>query len=109
MPCCARRVVSVAPIIENAKPEEIPRNKAASGAGSKYGRTPCGRRLRQSSSDRGVIVDPQRRGIGKAPALVDGLAPRGRRPAPRGELVGAAPADVPRRGRAGVGPPRSPA
>jgi len=35
MPCWARRVVRVAPIIANAKPEEIPRNKAASGADSK--------------------------------------------------------------------------
>ena len=31
----ASRVVSVAPIIANAKPEEMPRNKAASGAASR--------------------------------------------------------------------------
>jgi hypothetical protein len=35
MPCCARRVVSVAPIIAKAKPDEMPRNKAARGAASR--------------------------------------------------------------------------
>ncbi len=42
IPYCASRVVSVAPIIANAEPDEIPRHSAASGAGSMYGRTPAG-------------------------------------------------------------------
>ena len=69
-----RRVVKVAPIIEKAKPDEIPRNSAASGAGSKYGRTPSGNLLRQSrtiASERVVIVDGERRVIGEAPRLID--------------------------------------
>jgi hypothetical protein len=35
IPYCASRVVSVAPIIANVAPDEIPRNSAASGAGSR--------------------------------------------------------------------------
>ena len=35
MPCWASRVVSVAPMIAKAKPEEMPRNSAASGARSR--------------------------------------------------------------------------
>jgi hypothetical protein len=42
IPNCASRVVSVAAIIANAAPDEIPRNSAASGALSMYGRTPSG-------------------------------------------------------------------
>ncbi len=37
MPSCASRVVRVEAIIAKGKPELIPRNKAASGARSKYG------------------------------------------------------------------------
>jgi hypothetical protein len=35
IPYCASRVVSVAPIIVIIAPDEIPRNSAASGAGSR--------------------------------------------------------------------------
>src|SRR5882672_819944 len=95
MPCCARRVVSVAPIIEKAKPEEMPRNSAASGAASKYGRT----------LERILIVDRQRRMVGETPALVDRLAGRRGRHLGRRDLVVDAPADVLRIGAAAVRPP----
>src|SRR5690242_947049 len=85
MPCCARRVVSVAPIMEKANPEETPRNSAASGAGSRYAFSP---------SKRPVIVDRERRVIGEAPRLVDRLLQRARRDAGRRDLVVDAPADV---------------
>jgi hypothetical protein len=35
IPSCANRVVSVAPIMANGKPEETPTKKAAIGAASK--------------------------------------------------------------------------
>ena len=46
-PSCARRVVRVAAIIANPKPDDTPRKNAAIGAASTYGRTPSGSRLRQ--------------------------------------------------------------
>ena len=49
-PYCARRVVRVAAIIAKPKPDEMPRNAAASGAASRYGRTPAGSRLVQPGS-----------------------------------------------------------
>src|SRR5437899_5428955 len=106
MPCCARRVVSVAPIMVKAKPDEMPRNRAASGAGSRYGRTPAGRLERQPArSEVVVIVDRERRVIREAPALVDRLADRSRRDPRRGDLVVEPPADVLRPGPAAVRPP----
>src|SRR2546423_184108 len=95
MPCCARRVVSVAPIMEKAKPDEMPRNSAASGAGSKYGRT----------LERILIVDRQRRVVGEALALVDRFANRRGGDARRRHLVVDAPADVLLPGLAAVRPP----
>src|SRR5688572_4391459 len=89
MPCCASRVVSVAPIIANPKPDEMPRNKAASGAGSKYSRKPAGSRLKLM-----VVVDDERRMVGKALRLVNRFAPRGRGDGRRGDLVVDAPADI---------------
>src|SRR5688572_8510877 len=104
MPCCARRVVSVAPIIAKAKPDEMPRNRAASGAGSKYGRMPSGRRACQLA-EVVVIVDRQGRMIGEAARLVDrllhGLGRYGR----RGDLVVDAPADILLPGLSPVRPP----
>ena len=47
MPSCARRVVSVAAISAYGAPEETPRNKAAIGAVSTYGRTDAGMSSRQ--------------------------------------------------------------
>src|SRR3954463_6988629 len=94
MPCCARRVVRVAPIIEKAKPEEMPRASAAIGALSTYGLRPAGRRARQSCSERVVIVDRERRVVGEASALVDRLSHRASSDARRGDLVIDAPADV---------------
>ncbi len=64
--------MSVAPIIAKAKPDEMPRNSAASGAGSKYGRMPSGRRACQLA-EVVVIVDRQGRMIGEAARLVDRL------------------------------------
>src|SRR5258706_8661919 len=93
MPFWARRVVSVAPIIAKAKPEEAPRNSAASGADSKYGRRPSGSLPRSPLSPE-VIVDGQRRMVGEPLRLVDRLLPRLRRDARRGDLVVDAPADV---------------
>src|SRR5262249_1674822 len=90
IPYCARRVVSVAPIIVKPKPEEMPRNSAASGPASKYGRTPSGSR----SAQRMVVVDRQRRVVGEAAVLVDARALRFRRDARRRDLVVDAPADV---------------
>src|SRR4051812_32295653 len=97
MPCCARRVVSVAPIMVKAKPDDTPRNSAARGAGSRYARSP---------SERVVIVDQQRRMVGEALRLVDRLAVRGARNLGRGDLVVDAPADVLGPGLSAVGPPR---
>src|SRR5258708_36462177 len=91
--CWARRVVRVAPIIAKAKPEEMPRNRAARGAASKYGRIASGRRLRQSPSDRVVIVDRERRVVREAAALVDGFARGGGGDARGRDLVGDAAAD----------------
>src|SRR3954466_7408257 len=96
MPCCARRVVSVAPTIENAKPDEMPRNSAASGARSRYGCTP---------SDWIVIVDRERRMVGEATTLVDRLAHCGCPHTPGCHLVIDAPADVLGVGLASVRPP----
>src|SRR5687768_12385857 len=64
----------------------MPRNSAASGAGSKYGRIPLNQRV--------VIIDGQRRVIGEATRLVDRLLHRLGRDAGRGDLVIDAPADV---------------
>src|SRR2546430_5669584 len=106
MPCCARRVVSVAPIMVKAKPDETPRASAASGAASKYGCTPSGRLERQSArSELVVIIDRERRVIGEAPALVDRLTDRLRCDLRRRDLVVEAPADVLGPGLAAVGPP----
>src|SRR5437763_2717976 len=105
MPCCASRVASVAPIMEKAKPDDTPRNSAASGAASKYGLRPGASRARQSTSERVVIVDRERRVIGEAPALVDRLSHRRRGDAGRGDLVIDAPADVFRPRPAAVRPP----
>src|SRR5262245_21881626 len=90
IPCCARRVVSVAPIIAKPKPEEMPRNSAASGPASRYGRRPSGSRLAQG----GVIVDGQRCVVGEALFLVDARALRLRGDPRRRDLVVDAPADV---------------
>src|SRR5688500_17991423 len=97
MPCCARRVVSVAPIMAKVKPEEMPRNRAASGAGSRYGRMPLGERV--------VIVDRQGRVVGEPLRLVDRLLRRGGGDAGGGNLVVDAPADVLLPRLAAVGPP----
>src|SRR4051812_4594812 len=105
MPCWARRVLRVAPIMAKLKPDETPRNKAASGAASKYGRKPSGSLARKPLRERAVIVDRQRRMVGKAPALVDRLLARLRRDAGRGDLVVDAPADVLRPRLAAIGPP----
>src|SRR3954469_22298213 len=96
IPCCASRVVSVAPIIEKAKPEEMPRNSAASGAGSRYWRKPL---------EGPVIVDGERGMVGKPPPLVDRLAHGGGRDAGGGHLVIDAPAYVLLPGLAAVRPP----
>src|SRR5438067_7173712 len=107
MPCCARRVVSVAPIMVKAKPEETPSASAASGAASKYGCTPSGRLERQSArSELVVIVDGERRVIGKAPPLVDRLTHRGGSDRRGGDLVVEPPADILGPGLAAIGPPR---
>src|SRR5262245_43214829 len=90
IPCWARRVLKVAPIIAKPKPEEMPRNSAASGPASRYGRRPSGSRLAQG----GVIVDRERRVIGEALFLVDPRALRFRRDPGRRDLVVDAPADV---------------
>src|SRR5215470_16818741 len=90
IPYCAKRVVSVAPIIVKPKPEEMPRNSAASGPASRYGRRPSGSR----SAQRMVVVDRQRRVVGEALVLVDPRALRLRGNAGRGDLVVDAPADV---------------
>src|SRR5215467_11381517 len=90
IPYCARRVVRVAPIIVKPKPEEMPRNSAASGPASKYGRTPSSSR----SAQRMVVVDRQGRVVGEALVLVDPRALRFRRDARRRDLVVDAPADV---------------
>src|SRR5689334_20459853 len=92
--------------MEKAKPDEMPRKSAASGAGSKYGLTPSGKRSRQGASEVVVIVDRERRVVGEAPALVDRLSQRARRDAGRGDLVIEAPADVLGPGAATVRPPR---
>src|SRR5258708_12560879 len=105
MLCWARRVVSVAPIIAKAKPEEMPRNRAARGAASKYGRIASGRGLRQSPSDREVIVERERRVVREAAALVDGFARGAGGDARRRDLVVDAPADVLGVGAAAVRPP----
>src|SRR5689334_20421074 len=47
MPTCARRVVSVATMSAYGAPEETPRNSAATGAASVYGRTGLGTYSRQ--------------------------------------------------------------
>src|SRR5687768_15698072 len=94
MPCWASRVVSVAPIMAKAKPEEMPRNKAASGAASKYGRMPSGSVLRQSGSELVVIVDRERRVVGEALRLIDRLLACGLGDARGGDLVIDAPADI---------------
>src|ERR1043165_5677209 len=86
MPCCASRVVSVAPIMAKVKPEEMPRNSAASWARSRYGRT--------ASAQRVLIVDGQRRVVGKPLRLVDRFLLRRRRDARGRDLVVEAPADV---------------
>src|SRR5688572_28647571 len=104
MPCCARRVVSVAPIIAKAKPDEMPRNSAARGAGSKYGRMPSGRRACQLA-EVVVIVDRQGRMIGEAARLVDRLLQGLGRDRGRGDLVIDAPADVLLPGLPPVRPP----
>src|SRR6185503_4010496 len=46
IPASESRFVRVAASNANGNPEEIPRNRAAKGAASKYGRTPAGKRLR---------------------------------------------------------------
>src|SRR5688572_12631400 len=89
MPCCASRVVSVAPIMANAKPDEMPKPRAASGAGSKYRRTPAGSRLELM-----LVVDNEGRVVREALCLVDRLAPRGGCDSRRGDLIIDAPADV---------------
>src|SRR5260370_5689961 len=105
MPCWARRVVRVAPIIAKVKPEEIPRNRAASGADSKYARRPSGSLLRKSLSQRVVIVDRQGGMVREPLRLVDRLLHRLRGDAGRGDLVVDAPADVLRPRLAAVRPP----
>src|SRR5687767_12847652 len=50
IPYWASRDVSVAPIIAKVAPDEMPRNSAASGARSRYGRTPAGTYERQPTS-----------------------------------------------------------
>src|SRR3954467_1348762 len=96
MPCCASRVVSVPPIIEKAKPDEMPRNSAASGARSKYWAIPL---------EGPVIVDGEWRVVGEASPLVDRLAHGGGGDARRRDLVVDAPAHVLRPGLAAVRPP----
>src|SRR5262245_45445881 len=104
IPCCARRVVRVAPIIAKVKPDDVPRNSAASGAGSRYGRTPSGSLLRRPLRPV-VILDRERRVVGKPLLLVDRHAPRGFRESGRADLVVDAPSDVLRPGLAAVRPP----
>src|SRR4051812_45963818 len=101
MPCCASRVVSVAPIMVNAKPDEIPRKSAARGAGSRYGRSPAG----SASLKDVLILDRQRRVVGEALLLVDRFLACLRRDARRRDLVVDAPADVLRPGLPAVRPP----
>src|SRR5688572_29453033 len=98
MPYCASRVVSVAPIIANAKPEEMPRKSAARGARSKYGRSALTQRV--------VIVDRERRVVGEPPRLIDGAAVRGRGKGRGGDLIIDAPSDVLRPCLTAVRPPR---
>src|SRR5688572_493386 len=97
MPYCASRVVSVAPIIANAKPDEMPRNSAASGADSKYGRSALTQRV--------VIIDRERRVVGEPLSLVDRAALRRRRETRRGDLIVDAPSDVLGPRLTAVGPP----
>src|SRR5262245_66180488 len=106
MPCWARRVVSVAPIIANVNPEEMPRNRAASGAGSRYGLNPSGNLPRKPLSQGVVIFDRQGRMVREALRLVDRHAPRGRRELRRGDLVVDAPAHILRVRLPAVAPPR---
>src|SRR5690349_20425759 len=99
-PFWKRRVVSVAPSIAKVKPEEIPRNSAASGPRSRYG---C--RLALHPLEGVVILDRQRRVVGEALRLVDRLLARRLRHPRRGDLVVDAPADVLLPRLAAVGPP----
>src|SRR5512134_3294893 len=100
MPCWARRVLSVAPIIANVKPDETPRKSAASGARSRYSRRPAGSLLKLM-----LVVDDERRMVGEALRLVDRLPARERRDAGRRDLVIDAPAHVLLPGLAAVRPP----
>ena len=56
MPASERRLVSVAASIAKGNPEDTPRKKAASGADSKYGRAPRGKRLRQDRVEVSVFI-----------------------------------------------------
>src|SRR5262245_45611792 len=105
MPCCARRVVSVAPIIAKVNPEEMPRNSAASGAGSRYERRPPGVPSRRSLFAPVVIVDRQGRVIRKSPLLEDRDAMRGFCKFRGRNLIIDAPTDVLGPGLPAVGPP----
>src|SRR3954469_25324304 len=96
MPCCASRVVSVAPIIEKAKPDEMPRKSAASGAGSRYWPIPL---------EGPVIVDGERRVVGEPLPFVDGLAHGGGCYARRRHLVVDAPPHILRPRLAAIRPP----
>src|SRR5690349_19689755 len=93
MPCWARRVVSVAPIMVKVKPEETPRNRAASGADSRYGRNPAGN-AGNTLAQRVVIVDGEGRVVGEPLVLVDRCALCGRRELRRRDLVIDAPTHV---------------
>src|SRR4051812_5643340 len=104
-PCWARRVVSVAPIMAKVKPDETPRNSAASGADSKQGRRPSGSLLRQPLGQPVVIVDRQRRVVREPLRLVDRLLPRLRCNTRSRNLVVDAPADVLFPRLAAIGPP----
>src|SRR5262245_45901196 len=56
MPASERRLVSVAASIAKGNPEDMPRKKAASGADSKYGRAPRGKRSRQDKVNASVFI-----------------------------------------------------
>src|SRR3982750_2018061 len=98
MPCCARRVVSVAPIIANVNPDDTRRKSAASGARSRYGRSPSLHGI--------IVVDGERRMVGEAPRLVNRAALRRRCEIGRGDLVIDAPSHVLRPRLSAIGPPR---
>src|SRR5262245_5952164 len=86
-------------------PDEMPRNSAASGADSKYGRSPSGSLPRRPLSQVVVILYGERRVVREALLLVDRHASRGRGELRRCDLVVDAPAHVLGIGLPAVAPP----